>query len=176
MAKEKRSVITIFVNADGYYITGEGIETARRCSPALTKRGDPILLPLHHTYGILLLALKELIDAAVKDDVMVYNDSRIIDEINGFVQPLDDTCEQWLQVLHRDIVPRIRSVVFFRKKSPTHVNAVVQSGHQIMLSNIDQVTKIKLAEQAKNTAEKNLKRRKTKLVERLKKSWFSKGE
>lgn len=126
-------MIRVFFNEDGYFITGEGVEISRRFSPALTSNGDRIFQTLHHTYKIAYEALRELRDLAIKDDVIVYNDSRIIDEINGFVKPLDYNCDEWLKIIRRDILPRIKAVVFFRKKSGNDILASISAGHSEML-------------------------------------------
>lgn len=165
-------MITIFFNENGYYITGDSVEASRRCSPALTIRGDKIFQSLHHTYKILYLALNELRDIHIDDDVMVYNDSRIIDEINGSINPLDEICERWLQTLRRDIIPDIRSLIFFRKKPTTYINSTIEHAHQSMLSHIDEKTRQKLTAQENLLHTKIEKARKQKLIQRLKQSWF----
>lgn len=165
-------MITVFFNEDGYYVTGESVESAQRCSPALTVRGDRIFQPIHHTYKVLYLALCEVRDMDVMDDVMVYNDSRIIDEINGLVEPLDDTCGIWLQTMKRDVIPTIRSVVFFRKKPTTHVNTTVTSSHGRMIRELDPKQRQELAERDAKIREDLSRARNRRLVNRLRESWF----
>ena len=118
-------MIRIFFNGDGYFVSGEGVEVSRRCSPAITERGDLIFQPIHHQYKILYLALTELRHLSLKEDVIVYNDSRIIDEVNGHVQPLDISSQEWLNVIRRHAIPGIKSVVFFRKKSDRDVTSAI---------------------------------------------------
>lgn len=165
-------MITVFFNGDGYLVTGEGVEAARRCSPALTTRGDLIFQSIHHAYKVLYLALCEVRAMNTMEDVMIYNDSRIIDEINGVVEPLDSTCGDWLQILKRDVIPTVRSVVFFRKRSASHVNSTVESAHDRMLSKLDSRTRQEIAERESKTRKTQLKTRNKRLVDRLKQSWF----
>ena len=165
-------MITVFFNEDGFCITGEGVEVSRRCSPALTERGDRIFQPQHHAYKVLYLALCELRDTNMLEDVMVYNDSRIVDEINGNVEPLDSTCHEWQQVLRQDIVPQIRGVVFFRKKPTSQVNTTVRQAHEKMNVGLDQEAKQRLIEREARLQEAQKKARNEKLIYKLRKSWF----
>jgi len=165
-------LITVFFNEDGYYIAGEGVEISRRCTPAMTEHGDKIFPPQHHAYKVLYLALCELRAAQVQQDIMVYNDSRIIDELNGNIGPLDTTCNEWLKTLKRDVIPTIRSVVFFRKQSTTYVKASIVASHGDMLDQIDRRTRKEIAEREAKTQEANRKTGRKRLVDRLKLSWF----
>ena len=160
-------MIKVFFNETGYYTVGEGVEISRRCSPALTERGDQIFQPIHHAYRVCFLALKELAYIDVRDDVMVYSDSRIIDEVNGIAKPLDDTCEQWLQTLLRSVVPSIKAVVFFRKKSIGEIQASIDRGHKKMLPQIDERTAERITKSVDKTQE-----RKQRAIERLRTKWF----
>ena len=165
-------MIRVFFNEDGYYVAGEGVEIARRCSPALTERGDRIFQPLQHTYGVLYFALKELSKLDIRDDVMVYGDSRIIDEINGIVGPLDATNKRWLQALQRSVVPSIKSVVFFRKKAAVDVEREVSAGHAVMLPQIDQGTLEEIARKEEQQQVEQQKQKGQGRIARLRETWF----
>ena len=165
-------MITVFFNEDGYLVTGESVEAARRCSPATTTKGDRIFQTIHHAYKVLYLALCEVRDMDSMEDVMIHNDSRIIDEINGLVEPLDETCGEWLQTLKRDVIPTIRSVVFFRKKPMTHVNSTVSSAHDRMLTKLDTRTREEIVARETKARDEQSKVRRRRLVDRLKQSWF----
>ncbi len=165
-------MITVFFNEDGYHIAGEGIEIARRCSPAMTEQGDRIFLPHHHTYKVLYLALCELREAQVREDIMVYNDSRIIDELIRNTEPLDTTCDEWLKTLQRDVIPKIRSVVFFRKQSTAKITQSLAASHSNMLDQIDRKQRQDIAEREAKTHEANKKAGRKRLVDRFKLSWF----
>ena len=165
-------MISVFFNEDGYYVAGEGIEISRRCSPALTTNGDKIFQPIHHSYKVLYLALCELRDMSVVHDIVVYNDSRIIDEINGTTDQLDSTCKQWLQILRRNTIPSVKSLVLFRKKPTNHINTAIANAHSDMLSQLNAVQRLELAVQESKTLEKQAHEYKRAAVDRLKKSWF----
>lgn len=165
-------MITVFVNEDGYYVTGENVDVTRRCSPALTAHGDPIFQVIHHVYRVLYLALCEVRDMNIQDDVMVYNDSRIIDEINGVAESLDTTCDKWLKILNRRTIPSIKSVVFFRKKPMTRINATIADAHDSMLVNLSGSDKQKITERETKLREVHAKTRNSKLIANLRKSWF----
>jgi hypothetical protein len=162
-------MIIVFFNEYGYSIAGDGIEVSQRCSPALTTRGDRIFQPTHHTYKVLYNALCELKNMDVKADVMVYNDSRIIDEINGTVEPLDSTCDEWLKSIKRNIIPSIMSIIFFRKRPTVQVDDAIALSHSHMVSEEE---KRKIAKKEENTVEKRIQDRNGRIVSKLKQSWF----
>ncbi len=164
-------MITVFFNEDGYHVAGEGIEIARRCTPATTEQGDRIFLLQHHTYKVLYLALCELREAQVREDVMVYNDSRIIDELIGNTEPLDTACSEWLKTLQRDVIPKIRSVVFFRKQSTAKITQSLAASHSIMLDQIDRRQRQDIATREAKTHEANQKAGRKRRVDRFKQSW-----
>ena len=165
-------MITVFLNEDVYYVTGENVDVVRRCSPALTDHGDRIFQVIHHVYKVLYLALCEVHEMNIGDDVMVYNDSRIIDEINGVVEPLDTTCDKWLKILNRNTIPSIRSVVFFRKKPATRVNLAVTEAHERMLVKLSGQEQQQIADRETKLREAHTKSRNHNLVDRLRKTWF----
>ena len=156
-------MIKVFFNEEGYYISGDDVNIARRCSPALTDKGDPIFQSIHHQYKVLYLALGELTDTS--DDIIVYNQSRIIDELNGTIDPLDSSCKEWVDVLRRNTIPNVRGLIFFRKKN---VDAEVTSGHKKMLNQIDIDEKMELAKQIEAQKQSALKARNKRIIERFK--------
>ena len=165
-------MIRVFFTEDGYYVAGESIEVTRKCSPALTSRGDRIFLPLHHEYKVLYLALCEIRNAKITDDVMVYGSSRIIDEMNGNTRPLDDTNNRWLMVLKRNVLPTIKAVVFFRKKEPVAGQKALDEAQAKFLPQIDRRTLEQIVE-AEDAAQAVLvKDKKSKLVDNLRSRWF----
>lgn len=128
-------MITVFVTKEGYYVAGEGVEASFKCSPATDERGNPIFNEIHHTYKVLFLALKEVArKQSIQGDVLVYNDSRIVDELNGHIKPLDDVCRKWQEAIRRELVPTIRSLVFFRKKTGEFVKSQVKIGESILIN------------------------------------------
>jgi hypothetical protein len=165
-------VIRVFFNEDGFYVAGESVEISRRSSPAVTERGDKIFQPLHHTYKILYNALVEIRAMSIKEDVIVYGDSRIIDEVNGQCKPLDETCSQWVKILRRDIIPTVRSVVFFRKKPASQIKEMIGREHARMLPPINTDTARAIAANAAERVERTNKTKKTQARDKLRKSWF----
>lgn len=125
-------MIEVFVNEKGYLIYGPALKgwpvvVVRRCYRA------SIFQPIHHTYKVLYLALKELINLSLKTDIMIYNDSRIIDELNGLVEPLDHVCQKWKNILKRHTLYEIKSLVFFRKKNSEFIEDKLQEAFQTYL-------------------------------------------
>ena len=164
-------MITVYITKEGYYIQGEGVEATLRCSPALDEQGNPIFHELHHTYKVMFLALKEVArKSTIQGDVMVYNDSRIIDELNGKIQPLDDVCRTWQRVIRRELVPSIRSVVMFRKKHAEFIARNVRLG-QGMLMPQDPALISELVNRAEKLQTARAQGFKSRVFERFKRMW-----
>lgn len=169
-------MIVVYFNESGYYIVGGGIEVAQSCPPALTESGSPIFLTLHHTYWMLFRALKELQGKSVSEDVVVYNDSRIIEELNGVADPFDETCQRWLNAIRRKLIPAVRSCVLFRKKPMGFVSEHVAAGHKKLLSSIPESEKVAIAERLKRSLEIRSKRQLARKAQRFRKSYWSGNE
>lgn len=164
-------MITVFVTKDGYYVAGEGVEASFKCSPATDERGHPIFNEIHHTYKVLWLALKEVArKQSIQGDVMVYNDSRIIDELNSQLPPLDDTCRRWQQTIRRELVPAIRSLVFFRKKAAEYVKSKVKAG-EVLLAPSDSAKVSELASKLDRIEKERARSFKQRAIARFKGIW-----
>ncbi len=162
-------MITVFVSKEGYYLNGEGVEAALRCSPALDDQGNPIFHELHHTYKVLYMALQAVAGKQkIEGDVIVYNDSRIVDELNGNTSFLDEVCERWGRGIRREVLPRIKSIVTFRKKPHAFVVKQIMLGEG-MMTDSDQLMKIATQiEDAKKQQGRNMKSR---VLEKFKRMW-----
>lgn len=164
-------MITVAVSTNGYYVVGEGTEATMRCHPATDDFGTPIFHELHHAYKVMFLALQEVARIQnAQGDVIVYNDSRIIDELNGTAPPLDDTCRRWLRAIRRELVPSIRSVVIFRKKSNDYIKMQIKAGESLLATN-DPVLLAKLAHQLETNKRETLKNRKARILDCFKRIW-----
>jgi len=164
-------MITVYVTKDGYYVAGEGIEAALKCRPATDERGNPIFNEIHHTYKVLFLALKTVArNSGIQGDVMVYNNSRIVDELNGHVPPMDDVCRKWQQTIRRELVPSIRSLVFFRKKNAEFISYKVKSG-EALLTPSDPAMMSELAARADRIATEHSRTFKQRALARFKRMW-----
>ncbi len=169
-------MIIVFFNEDGYHAAGSNVEIARRCFPALTNRGDRIFPPIHHEYKVLSLALNEFANQEVSEDVMVYGDSRIIDELNGDIEPMDETCKDWLQTINRDTLPYVRGVVFFRKKPLNEVAAAIRAAQDQMMPQMDRRIRQTMAEQEVERVETQERSRKGRILDRFKAKWLNRGD
>lgn len=158
-------MIECYISANGYYIYGDGLEIMNSISP-LSVRGELVLDHLQHIYAVTYLALCEL-KGHGKDRVFVYNDSRLIDDMNG-LKPLDHWFESAKTMIRRRLIPSICAVVFFRKKSEKEIQEKIQYGisslsiidpdrDKKMINRID--IDMKLHEAAVKTKATSLKRR-----------------
>jgi hypothetical protein len=118
-------LIKCFINADGYYISGEDLEIVRKLTP-ITENGKQLLDPLQHLYLVMYSALVDL-KGITGSQIFVYNDSRIIDDLNG--QP---TLNEWFSVvrtmIRQRLLPEINGVVFFRKKPAREIADNISGG------------------------------------------------
>lgn len=122
----------VYVNQKGYYIKGEGIEAAQSCSPK-TIQGARVTTDHEHEYLILIFALKRLSKSRVRDAVVVYSSSKIIEECNGQILPETKEEAALLNSLRIHILPQIRSVVYFNKKTSQEVDAIVHDAKKNLI-------------------------------------------
>lgn len=160
-------MIGIYFNESGYYIQGSRIERAWSCSLAVTETGTPIFSPTHHLCGVLYRVLRELETLQTTEDIIIYNDSRLIEEINGVVEPLDDTHEQWISVYRKELLPHIRSHVLFRKKSIEFVRQRVEAGQKRLIGSIDPAVHLENIRRKEHETEQ----RKERTLQRFKEDW-----
>lgn len=164
-------MITIFVTKEGYYVAGEDTEATLKCSPATDDRGNPIFQESHHTYKVLYLALKEIArKKTIQGDVIVYNDSRIIDELNGQAQPLDDVCRRWQQVIRRELIPSIRSIVIFRKKNSEYIRSHLKNGESLLANNDPEIMN-DLVSKITSIEKREARSFKARALDRFKRMW-----
>lgn len=158
-------MISVFINNTGYYIKGGGIEIARRCPQSADDS------QLYHEYKVLLLALVELKDVKQKEDVAVYNNTRIIDEMNGHTKPLDDACMCWQRCIRREVLSNISSIVFFVKKTSEYIDSNINSGFQILL-NVDPTLRQQILEKQEKQNVINQKKKRTSIIDKFRKNWL----
>lgn len=152
--------VDIYFNQHGYYIVGQGIEVTRSLSPAYHD-GRPIYEDLQHLYLVLICALDELRDKPLSANVHIYNDSRVIDECNGF-EPLTGWYRAVQEYIHQRVLPGIRSVVFFEKRADRDIEKKIEYGRSTMLMPVDRNKVANLAmESGHNTGQqvRNFKRK-----------------
>ena len=161
-------MISVFINNKGYYIKGNGIEIALSCSPKRNDSGELLYDEQYHVYAILAKALNNLRNQDIKEDIMVYNDTRMIDEMNGMLKPLDDINTSFRDGIRRTILPEINSNVFFRKKSQTMLAQYIDSAQQSMVS---VPNKLKIIDKLIAIKEQAYKSRSIKALRKLKERW-----
>lgn len=152
-------MIKCYVNEDGFYIIGDGVEVARK----LTR-----LMPdtLQHLYAVMYCAMVDL-KGRGKDRVFIYNDSRIIDDLNG-KQPLDAWFESVRRMMRQRLLPDIGGVVFFSKKSARNVSQAIERGFE-SLSVDDTSTNKRLLDEIMTCCGGTAKLK----AKNLKKRWFN---
>ena len=133
-------MILVYINNKGYYIEGKNIEIARSMGADLSSD------PAQYLYLVLACALRELANSLHKDDVCVYNDTRIIEEMSNEVDCIDDTCDVLRSTIRRNILPNIPGIVFFRKASANFLDNEINHSHRTMLKSVDKKHLMKIAE------------------------------
>jgi len=161
-------MICIYLNGNGYYITGDGIEIALSCSPNLDEHGEPFYPEHCHIYAVLSRALNELRGQELPGEVMVYNDSRVVDEMNGAVSPLDDLGAEFRNRIRREIMPDIGGTVFFRKKNTHAISQQVGEAKRTMVQVPDKNRKLEELMQQHAEAQRTKSLR---ALDKLKENW-----
>lgn len=116
-------ITKIYFNNSGYYITGQ-IELIRLLNP---RDGIDELLYLSM---VCAASLAELRAYRVSDTTEVYNDSRIIEEINGVLEPTNPIV---LNHIKYSICPEIPGILFFKKKSYSEIENKIRQAAKEML-------------------------------------------
>ena len=139
-------MISVYFNSTGYYIEGEGIEIIRSFSPSVDGSGKPVIEPLQHLYVVLACALKELKGQASAEDIVVYNDSRLIEDMSNETSPIDHVCIEMKSIIRRKLLPEFKGIVFFRKKTADSITRKLNHGQQTMLQPTDRRHLLEIAE------------------------------
>ena len=165
-------MIEVFFNSTGYYITGPNIEIAKHVTP-LKIEGNVILTDLQHLYSVLSMALIELMaNPSSKEDITIYNDSRIIEDMRGITAGIDDLCVKTVRYLRRKVIPSIKGVIFFRKKSSDYINNKIEFGQKTLIGEIDDSIKDReIAKIEQAIADYNQKNKRDR-VQNFKRDWF----
>lgn len=129
-------MIVVYLNSSGYYVTGPDTEIIQRCNRKLGNNGVYVFQEHHHLYMVLFRALQALNKQSL-EDIILYNDTRIIDELNGNLVPLDEWSIKWHDLIMQYIVPSIRGVILFRKKNSSEIDRIVQSKQNMLLKEIN---------------------------------------
>jgi hypothetical protein len=166
-------MILVFINNKGYYIKGSKMEIALSCSPKLNDSGEPLYDEQYHIYAILAKALNNLRQQNLTEDVMVYNDTRMIDEMNGTLRPMDDLNASFRDGIRRTILPEISANVFFRKKSQAVLEQQIDNARRSL---VDIPNKLKIIDKLIENKEQIQKRRSIKALKKLKERWNRRGK
>lgn len=163
-------MIVVYFNRNGYYIIGQEIECCRKMSPALDNEGSQIFSESLHLYKVLQTALEEdsLFGLKKREEIIVYGDSRIIDELNGGVPPLIDEHSEFKRHLKRNLIPLISGIVFFRKCSTSLLNSMVEKGHDKMLNKLSPERRLKLVNEQVESQKKLIESRKQRILNKFK--------
>lgn len=162
-------MISVFINNKGYYIKGNGIEIALSCSPKRNDSGELLYDEQYHVYAVLAKALNNLRQQKLTEDIMVYNDTRMIDEMNGMLRPLDDINASFRDGIRRTILPEINANVFFRKKSQIVLAQHIDNARHNMVS---VPNKLKIIDKLIEIREQAYKSRSIKALRKLKEKWI----
>lgn len=152
---------------NGYYINGEGAEISRSCSPL------PYIDTYHHLYGILIALLIEIKKTKIDDDIIIYGSSRVIDEMNGVCECLDEIGQASKNYIIRNIKPQIKPVIFFRKKSQEWISERIEKGHKMLeLGPEDERKRQAAVQRTIEYLERKKESLKQSRIENFKRRWF----
>ena len=116
-------MINCYFSDRAYYIVGKELEIY---SSLVVAQEDQI----HQTYWAFLMLLPEL--ATTKDNVTFFNDTRLIDDMNGVAAPLD----QWTKEAKRmagQMLSSLYGIVLFRKLDKIKLDKVLANASEAMI-------------------------------------------
>ena len=164
-------MIEVYFDRSGYYITGPNIEVAESFSP-LTVGGEMVLTELQHLYVVLYKIFSELTANNSREDIIIYNDSRIVDDMNGIINPLDDICEKTRKYMKRKVIPTIKGIILFRKKSTLFIREKIENGQKSLIGDVDDDIKKRKISEISGTIKENLRKNQRNRIENFKQDWF----
>lgn len=135
-------MIECYFNSDGYYMHGEGIESVRRVSPLCDDDGTQAFDDLQHQYLVLFAMVGELVQRKLGYKVIrVYNDSRIIDDMNG-QEPVDDFCMDIRTQLLQRVIPEVDGRIVFQKKPRKEIDDTIGAAQSELLVPVGEARRI----------------------------------
>jgi hypothetical protein len=164
-------MLQVFFNHSGYFITGETFEASQKVSPRLDTQGKPLFDPLQHLYAVLARALQDL-RGTTCEDIMVYNDTRLIEEVNGVINPLFPAMTNHVR---RVLVPSVKGCVLFRKKPDAFIRTKVEGGQHEMVDVISERTREKQARRRIRSQIKTQEKDRKSKVLLFKQAWLDNG-
>ncbi len=167
-------MIEVFFNKTGYYIIGPNIEIAKSVNP-LKIEGENVLTDLQHLYAVLSMVLIELLsNPSSKEDITIYSDSRLIEDMRGITSGMDELCVKTVRYLRRKVIPSIKGVIFFRKKSSDYINSKIKSGQDALIGELDDSIKDREIAKVEQTIADNNQQNKRNRIQNFKQDWFGK--
>jgi hypothetical protein len=156
-------MINCYLSHAGYYIVAaSGLEVAGETPFSFKEDGSRIYDDLQHTYLVLAAALANV--SGVKDTIFIYNNSRLIDDMNG-LPTLGEWYDKVRGVIKRILIPETGGIVLFKKSDANTLDAHIKAGFKAL--GLDSNTTRNLAE-SNNLRHRNAMSTKAK---RLKDRW-----
>lgn len=115
-------MIQCYFNEEAYYIVGQDLEIF---ATLINPETDPI----RRIYWAFLMIVPEL--SIVKDNVSFQNDSRLIDEMNGYVHTLDEWTREAKRIAN-SMLSSLNGIVLFRKIEKTQLDKKIDCGRTKM--------------------------------------------
>lgn len=169
MALQKASIKTkAYFNGTGYTISGPDVCLVVKLNP-LTDKNGPIFSDREHLYRVLLALLKEITHVN-SSAIYIYNDSSIIDEMNG-IRPIDEWGGTIVRYIHRNIMPKIQSIVYFNKESISRINHEILRAEELLSLN-EPKRQGKMANYISLSQESRKTHRRTRVTS-FKQTWFN---
>jgi hypothetical protein len=151
-------MIHCYFDTSSYYIIGKEIEVYSTLK-------NPEIDSLRQSYWALLMLLPEL--ALEKDNITIHTDTRLIDEMNGEIGPLDDWTRQAKHIVNQ-MTASLCGIVLFRKLDATKLAKSINSGREKL---IDTQAKHRILQDL----EKKWQQQHSQRVKRLRQSFFGEG-
>ena len=148
-------MINCYFDADSYYIVGKDIEVYATMK-------NPETDPIRRAYWMMLMVIIEF--ASEKDNITFYNDTRLIDEMNGTVHPIDEWTREAKRISN-SMLSSLYGIALFRKIESSRLMATLSVGREKM---IDPIARQKII----SSLEEDWQRKHNTRVKKLKQSFF----
>lgn len=155
--------IALFLDKNGYYITGQNIELIKSCAP---RTDDEI----SHLYTVLIHGLLEFVNRKIDSDIIVYNDTRIVDELNGNTEPINT---EYVMYVRRLLIPHLPVMVWFHKKPNEFIRAKISNAYNALIGSVDVERRNRKAMEIAQHLEESQKQNKYSKSKKFKESWLN---
>ena len=119
-------MINCYFDASSYYIVGKDLEVYATIQ-------NPETDPIRRAYWMMLMVIPEF--ASEKDNITFYNDTRLIDEMNGTIHPIDEWTREAKRISN-NMLSSLYGIALFRKMETNRLTTTLSVGREKLIDPI----------------------------------------